>query len=402
MLRYVWRKSPNFIRNFTSKILVKYLVLTSRQSRSKIKERPGRLIIMGNFSSGGGIGRSAERYCEQLEIKEKNPICGDTTAATCQPIRKHCPAVLALREMMDDSAPATVIIHLNPPHFLLALLHLGRNFVKNKYIIAYWAWELPALPPVWKYCLEIVDEIEVPSTFTQKIISQYTDKPVRVVHPIGHLSQKSPEDRQYGASGKLRCLFIFDLASSMERKNPEAAIKAFSLAFSPDEAELTIKILSPQASPVAMQQLQALEKEIPHLHILSEWLDETQLEALYSTHDVYLSLHRSEGFGSTLYEAMSKGLYVVATGWSGNMDFMRGSKVFPIPYTMEDIPQHVADHLGIRNCQWANPDINTAATILRNIYKECFPSGEKHCNIVEGHDQQVTLQQYRIDEGASK
>lgn len=79
MLRYVWRKSPNFIRNFTSKILVKYLVLTSRQSRSKIKERPGRLIIMGNFSSGGGIGRSAERYCEQLEIKEKNPICGDTT-----------------------------------------------------------------------------------------------------------------------------------------------------------------------------------------------------------------------------------------------------------------------------------------------------------------------------------
>ena len=178
MLRYVWRKSPNFIRNFTSKILVKYLVLTSRQSRSKIKERPGRLIIMGNFSSGGGIGRSAERYCEQLEIKEKNPICGDTTAATCQPIRKHCPAVLALREMRDDSAPATVIIHLNPPHFLLALLHLGRNFVKNKYIIAYWAWELPALPPVWKYCLEIVDEIEVPSTFTQKIISQYTDKPV--------------------------------------------------------------------------------------------------------------------------------------------------------------------------------------------------------------------------------
>ena len=385
MLRYLWKKTPNFIRNFTARVLVEYLAPRSRQSKSKNQRAARRFIIMGNFSSGGGISRSVERYCEQLEIKTGNPIYVDTTEATRQPVRKRCPAIHTVRELRDDSDPATVVIHLNPPHFLLALLHLGRKFVKNKRIIAYWAWELSDLPPVWRYCLKIVDEIEVPSAFTQRIISQYTDKPVRVIPPVGNLSQRMPEDRQYGASGKLRCLFIFDLASGMERKNPEAAIKAFSAAFSPKEAELTIKILSPQASPVAMRQLRAWEKDLPHLHILSAWLDEPQLDALYNDHDVYLSLHCSEGFGSTIYEAMRKGLYVVATGWSGNMDFMHGDKVFPIPYAMEKIPRSVAERMGVKSCQWASPDVNAAANALRNIYKEVFPSRENSCGNIEAN-----------------
>lgn len=370
MLRFFWRKSPAFIRNLTTYGVVKYLSLSRKKEKKSSVNNA--VFIVGNYRSGGGIGRSVERYSQQLGIEYADHVYVDATSETCQPIRRQCENVTSISTARRYIEPATVIVHLNPPHFLLAMLRLGRNFLKNKYIIAYWAWELSELPLSWRYCLDLVDEIEVPSTFTQSIITKYTQKKVTVIAPVGNLRERKSERLSFGSTGKLRCLFIFDIASTIERKNPIGAIESFCLAFSPDEAELTIKIISPQASQEAMEKLLSYEKKFPHVHILSTWLDDDQLDELYNKNDVYLSLHRSEGFGSTIYEAMCKGLYIVATGWSGNMDFMHGDKVFPVSYTMKEIPYEMAHRMGIQSCQWAEPSREDAAEKLRKVYSLIF------------------------------
>ncbi|WP_298995318.1 glycosyltransferase [uncultured Desulfovibrio sp.] len=384
VIRFIWRKAPNILKELAIWLIIRYAVPSRRKSPGNIDdiEQPSdrKLMVFGNFRGGGGISRSAERYCERQSILQCNPVLVDTTDATCQPNRKGCTfSTLTLQEAREYTAPATIVIHLNPPHFLLALARLGKKFLSNKRIVAYWAWELQKLPMVWRCCLDVVDEIEVPSTFTKDIISKYTAKPVRVVPPVGQLAAFNSDRKSFGTTGKLRCLFIFDLASSMERKNPEGAIKAFCSAFTPIEGELTIKVLSPHASPAAMQKLYECEKKIPHLHVISEWLTDSQLDTLYRKHDVYLSLHRSEGFGSTIFEATRKGLYVVATGWSGNMDFMRGDKVFPVPCVLKDVPHSVEQQLGICGAQWAHADTDAAARILQQIFTIVFP-GRTLCN----------------------
>jgi len=386
VFRYIWRNAPNLVREFAIWLIIRFTVPLHRKTPDKKfvddlqQNHNRRLMVFGNFWGGGGISRSAERYCEEEAAQRRDFVLVDTTSVTCQPKRKGSSSpILTLREARQYTAPATIVIHLNPPHFLLALARLGKKFLSNKKIIAYWAWELQELPMVWRRCLAVVDEIEVPSTFTQEILSKYTSKPIRVVPPVGRLAAFNPDRRSFGTSGKLQCLFIFDLASSMERKNPEGAIKAFCSAFTPEEGELTIKVLSPHASSAAMQLLRTWEKKIPHLRVLSEWLDEAQLDALYMNHDVYLSLHRSEGFGSTIFEAMCKGLYIVATGWSGNMDFMRGDKVFPVPWVMEAVPHDVRRQLGIHGGQWALADTDAAACALQRIFTLVFP-GRPLCN----------------------
>ena len=331
-------------------------------------------LVLGNFLGGGGLSRSAVRYCERLDLEQKEYIRVDTTSAVSQPVRnENVGGIIPLAGCRAFRDPALVVVHLNPPHFLLALFRLGRDALANKRIVAYWAWELEELPPIWRLCLAAVDEIEVPSSFTQKAVARYTTKPIRVVPPFGKLKPMEAQCRSFGVSGKLRCLFIFDMASLSARKNPTAVIEAFTSAFTPKEGELTIKLLSPSVDPVTQNKLHLCQARYPHVRILEEWLDDAQLDSLYNEHDVYISLHCSEGFGSTIYEAMCKGLYVVATGWSGNMDFLQGDRVHPVPYTLERIPPDLSREFGLRDSVWAAADTRAAARALKDIYAQVFP-----------------------------
>lgn len=86
------------------------------------------------------------------------------------------------------------------------------------------------------------------------------------------------------------------------------------------------------------------------------------MDELYLRHDVYLSLHRSEGYGLTIREAMLHGLYVIATGWSGNMDFMGGERCYAVPYTLVPVNLNHGFCKGIK-ARWAEPDIDAAANL---------------------------------------
>lgn len=204
----------------------------------------------------------------------------------------------------------------------------------------------------------------MPSSFVQRALQGHTNKKISVVpHDV---PQPAGRKTAYAEDGVLRCLYIFDAASSFERKNPLAALKAFELAFAPGEAELTFKISNYRADDKAFAVFQNACARVPGVRILAETLSPPALEELYLRHDVYLSLHRSEGYGLTIREAMLHGLHVVGTGWSGNMDFMSGELAHPVPYALVPVNLNSGPCKGLK-ATWAEADVREAAGILQKV-----------------------------------
>jgi len=359
-----WHALPSGLREWPLKVLCLLRMGPRRHVQARVD---GPMYIIGNFQAGGGLSRSAELYAQQLCATAPHCLCVDVSREMLQSVKKPQEegAFRRLAEVRGEEGEGTVIIHLNPPQFLWLLCKLGRKFFKRKHMLAYWAWELEDIPSLWKFALRFVDAVEVPSTFTREAIAKNTEKPVRV-HPHA-VPQPSAVKQAYCQGGMLRCLLVFDMGSGMARKNPQAAVAAFVRAFGPREAELTIKIIQPKAHASDWEELQVLVAQHPHIRLVSEWMEEAALERLFLEHDVYLSLHRSEGYGLTLREALLRGLYVVATGWSGNMEFMEGERAFAVPYTL--VPLNGVDKRWgkLPHARWAEPDIAKAAEMLQGI-----------------------------------
>jgi glycosyltransferase involved in cell wall biosynthesis len=155
-----------------------------------------------------------------------------------------------------------------------------------------------------------------------------------------------------------------DARSSFSRKNPEAALRAFRMAFGrSDAAKLVLKLTGPD------EELARFERSVAALlgndiEILKKQLSDTALADLYRSADAYLSLHRSEGFGLPLLEAMAHGMPVVATGWSGNLDFMPPDDCNLVPFRLVPVSDVSAIY---SDSVWADPDIEAAATMLRRL-----------------------------------
>lgn len=372
---------PTSVRELPLKCIC-ILFLGNRRPVRPVANAP--IYVVGNFQAGGGISRSAQLYAAQMRKKNRHCVCVDTTREMLQTIKEPISdgSVRSLADIRGDAGSGTVIVHLNPPQFLWLLCHLRRKFFRHKHLIAYWAWELEDIPALWKFALRFVDAVEVPSTFTQVAVARNTEKNVTVRPHV--VPEPAIVKQTFAHNGKLRCLFVFDMASLCSRKNPQAAIAAFLHAFTPEEACLTIKVSQPEANAADWENLQALAGAHPHIRLIAGWMDDATLERLFLEHDVYLSLHRSEGYALTIREAMLHNLYIVATGWSGNMDFMQGERVSPVSYMLVPVNRLDKTFGSVRNPRWAEPNVEEAATILKHIYtalvayKEPVAAGGEH------------------------
>jgi len=368
-MKKAWKALPGAVREAPLKALC-LLRAGRRQPVPAKADAP--LYVIGNFQAGGGLSRSAELYAKQTQEAGTPCHCVDVTREMLQTLKKPARegTLRSLKELKNEEGEGSVVIHLNPPQFLWLLCKLGRKFFKNKHIVAHWLWELEDIPPLWKFALRFVDAVETPSTFIRTAIAQNTEKPVTVRPYV--LPPPEAVKQAHCSEGTLRCLFVFDMVS-LARKNPQAAIAAFVRAFQPGEAELTLKILQAKANATAWQELQALAAPHPHIRLRTEWMDDAALHRLFLEHDVYLSLHRSEGYGLTIHEAMQRGLYVVATGWSGNMDFMEGERVFAVPYSLVPVKGAEAFFENVPKARWAEADIEKAAEFLKEIRRRLLP-----------------------------
>lgn len=330
---------------------------------SRIAPRPDReppqalhgMAIAGELSQPTGIGESARLMLRGL----------DSIGLRAWPldVAGRC------GELPPPGVP--LVVHINAPMLAHALLRLPRALVRGRRIIGYWAWELPTVPPDWHAGLRSVHEIWVPSHFTAAAIEMIAPGRVRVVPaPVGALPlRRTMLDRSaFGLPDTaVIVLTSFNLASSFERKNPLAAIAAFRAAFgNRKDRMLLLKVGNPEHFPEDFAVLRAAVADAPNIRIDTDMLPAADHAAMIAACDIVLSLHRAEGLGLVPAEAMQLGKPVIATGWSGNMDFMDQASAVLVGFRLVPArdPRHVYDFAG---AVWAEPDQRQAVAQLRRL-----------------------------------
>jgi glycosyltransferase involved in cell wall biosynthesis len=266
---------------------------------------------------------------------------------------------------------AALVVHVNAPMLPCALMRMPRALLRGRRVVGYWAWELPCVPPEWRAGLRFVHEIWVPSRFTAAAMETIAPGRVRVVPPpLGALpATRAALDRSaFGLPDTAVIVLVsFNLASSLERKNPLAAIAAFRAAFgNRKDRMLLLKVGNPDHFPRDFSVIAAAAAAAPNIRIETRVLPADDHAALLSTCDIVLSLHRAEGLGLVPAEAMLRGKPVIATGWSGNMEFMDSESAALVGYRL--VPARDARHVyDVPGAVWAEPDVQEAVAQLRRL-----------------------------------
>jgi glycosyltransferase involved in cell wall biosynthesis len=252
------------------------------------------------------------------------------------------------------------------PHTARAL---GKPFFSRRYTIGFWAWEVSSFPRQFTDAFEHLDEVWVGTRHVHDAVAAVASRPVRVIpQPVSLAPDTAEATQPAGPPGGFRFLFSFDYLSVFERKNPLAVIAAFSLAFPPGAgAALVIKSLNPERDPAAHARLVQAAAAHPDIHLIEERLPRAERDALLRAADCYVSLHRAEGFGYTLAESMWLGKPVIATGYSGNVDFMTPHNSYLVDYKL--VPIGSGNDPYPADGEWAEPDVEHAARLMQDVFR---------------------------------
>lgn len=259
------------------------------------------------------------------------------------------------------------LIQINVDNFERLLNSNGTSYFAGKYNIGFWAWELELFPSSFQKYIDFLDEIWVPSNFCLNAISQISNKPVlRFMHSID-IPENDVTRFDLGLpDDKLIYLTIFDYHSSIHRKNPYATIKAFEDAFGDDPSKLLILKASIGVEyPDVKNELHSYIENRKNIMLIEDIFPREKLYGLMKNCDVFVSMHRSEGFGLTMAEAMYLGKPVIATGYSANTEFMSAFNSVLIPYTLIRVgDDYIYSEL---NNYWADVDIKDVSLAMKRL-----------------------------------
>ncbi|MFN7057133.1 glycosyltransferase, partial [Hyphomonas sp.] len=263
----------------------------------------------------------------------------------------------------------TLIMFANPPEMERALAGLGLRRWHKWRIIGAWSWELTAPPRHWARQTRYVSEVWAPSQFVADSFSSKFDCPVRVVPHFVPVSPLPPSASAAPSEDRpLRILTLADARSSLERKNPAAALRMFRAAFPNDQsAEFVFKCRNLSLFEGYAKELHEAAAGDSRITILDQTLTDQDQAALLDRADVILSPHRSEGFGVHLAEAMARGKSVVATGWSGNLEFMSEEGSVLLPYELQPVRDSTGVYRPGEGTLWAEADFEAGVEALRGL-----------------------------------
>ncbi len=355
----VWRLLPRDLRR--EALFGAMAALAPRPDpRPPPRGNAGPVTVAGYFGASTGLGAAARRLAAALRLAGFEVAEADLTGPLRQGPGGPPPRV--------PPGPGTLMVHVNGPMLPWAMRVLGRGAVAGKRVVAAWNWELPALAPDWRRGLRFAHEVWVPSRFTAGAVEGEPGAPrVRVVPYMVPEPDPSPLRRaDFGLpDDAFVALSVFDASSSLARKNPLAAIAAHRAAFGdrPDRVLVLKTHKTDAAGPAWREVAEAAAAAGPNVRVLDRALGRRDLWALVLAADCFLSTHRSEGFGFGIAEAMRAARPVLATGWSGNMDFMAGEGAVALPYDLVPArdPQRTYDLPG---AVWAEARVPDAAAAL--------------------------------------
>lgn len=351
--------------------------LLRRRKQAPLPFRGERVALLGFVNAPTGLGRGVRLMHESYKRRGVCVQTFDIAPLAHRPwrARKLARAEVARLEAFD---PTDIIVHANPPVMRAAVRRLPLSRTENACLVGYWAWELNRLPAHWRKDASICDAIWAPSAFVADAVRaslpDFSGAICVEPHDIASdaLPHASAEDRRAARAriglppGAFIAGYSFAMASNFARKNPLAAVQAFQRAFSAGEnALLLLRCADWAGFPPGEAALRAAAAADARVRLLSR--EDAQLLDFYQALDVYLSLHRSEGFGLQIAEAMQVGADAVATAWSLSESLTTDARFHGVPSNLTPVrdPQGVFEH--IPGAEWAEPDLDAACEILRRI-----------------------------------
>jgi len=353
--------------------------------------------LVGFLESGLGLGETARLV--QLVLEAANiPHCAI-------PYRRiESDRVLTeTANFSDEPIYDTNFFCLNGDQMRPFAQEVGVEFFDGRYNIGLWFWETEKLPREMAVGFDFLDEIWVCSEFVHQAVSAATDLPVRLwPHPvIKPEASGDPSSIDWLDCGdRFVFLFAFDFLSDLRRKNPMATIDAFSQAFpnasdsNPESPMLIIKTIGGEKRPLDLLYLRNFcRRRSSSIRLVDQFLQADEMRALVSRSDCYVSLHRSEGLGQTLLEAMVLGKPCLATAYSGNLQFMNESNSYLCQHGM--VPIGKSSYPYPEGDFWADPDVDEAASLMTEIFENREAAKE-----VGEKGRQTVIEQFSIDESA--
>jgi glycosyltransferase involved in cell wall biosynthesis len=246
----------------------------------------------------------------------------------------------------------------------------GERFFAGRYSIGLWFWEVSRFRSEWQRSFELLDEVWAPTEHVAAALAPISPIPVVPTRIPVEMPPIVPRSRaELGVPEGFFFLFSFDYLSVFERKNPLATVDAFARAFAPgDGPSLVLKCINTERDPANHERLLAAAREHPDIHVIDRYMTPSDKNTLTATCDCYVSLHRSEGFGLTMAEAMYVGKPVIATGYSGNLDFMNSENGLLVDY--EIVPIGAGSPPYPAGGEWADPSIEHAAELMRLVFDD--------------------------------
>lgn len=335
---------------------------THSESPASSIPRLGGVNMLAPFNYPSGLCESANSVAHSLAAAGIQTLCCDVPVEqrTEDLPRPQRP----IRELHD-----VTLLHVQPNlNFEACYARAGMIPRSDVYRAGIWYWELESAPPEWAQYADLIHEIWAPTEFIARALERVVPVPIIPLLPGLKLRSIPPRSRaQLGLpADRFLFLFVFAMSSIVERKNPLAVIQAFARAFRRDEkAALAIKVLRGDAHPTAFRQLVRAARSAGVV-IIDQVMSREESYALINACDCYVSLHRAEGLGLTMAEAMLMGKPVIATGYSGNLSFMTPSNSLLVDYRLAPIRSFTPPYS--KGSLWAEPSIEHAARCMQWVY----------------------------------
>ena len=311
-----------------------------------------------------GVAESAKQLAYALRAVEIPFVVNEIVSS-------HSMRDKTLKAYMSDDNPYPVnIIHANPPETQSFFTSKPSSYFEDRVNVGIWYWELQSFPSKWIPCFKLFDEVWVTSRFIEKTLAEVSTVPiVKLPFPLTMDTPISQFPREKFGLRENTCAFVFafDYRSEFERKNPLAVVRAFRRAFdSRDDAVLIINTINSHVDPENSRRLREAAHEA-RVFIFDGHLTRQDYIALLRAGDCYVSLHRSEGLGMTMAQSMYLGKPVIATGYSGNLDFMNKDNSLLVRFNIVELESSYGPYE--KGNVWADPDLNEACELMRWVYE---------------------------------
>jgi glycosyltransferase involved in cell wall biosynthesis len=329
--------------------------------RGSATDLPEGVNVVGYLYAEDGVGEVARSAIDVLDR-----LGSEVSLWPCFATSSRQSAKLSGGARARDVTFDTTITCVNADQLPMLDEAMGGGLPVSATTVGIWAWEVERFPQWMARSCALVDEVWTYSRHARDAIAAACTIPVHVFSPPVAVSDETDVDRDsVGFSDDFTFLFCFAFSSGFERKNPLGVIEAFRRAFAPGEGpRLVIKSVQGPAHPIPWARLRAAAEDRSDIEVRDGYEPAPRQRALMAACDCYVSLHRAEGYGLTMAEAMSMGRPVIGTGYSGNLEFMDPDNSMLVPYEKTRIP--FGNYPYPPDASWAEPDLDVAADMMRH------------------------------------